>query len=71
MCLRDHGIDNDDGVVGRVRRSLRLSDNEGGVGRVQGIDDASEGLETTAEAAGDRRRSRGIYDNVRGVGGGR
>ena len=54
MFLRAKGIDYDDGVVGRVRRACRLSDDDGGVNRGRVIDDASEGSETTTEAAGDR-----------------
>ena len=72
MCLRAQGIgDDNDGGVGRVIRARRLSDNDGGVGRGGGIYDASEGPETTTEAAGARRQAQGIYDNDRGVGGGR
>ena len=49
MFLRDQVIDDDDGVVDRVLWAHGLSDNDGGVGRGQGIDDASDGLETTTE----------------------
>ena len=52
MCLRDKGIDNNDGGVGRVGRTCGLSNSDGGFSRGQGIDDASEGLERTVEAAG-------------------
>ena len=62
MCLRDQGIDDDDGGVGRVIRARRLSNDNGGVGRERGIDDASKGSETMTEAAGARRGSRVIYD---------
>ena len=71
MCLQDQGIDNDDGGVIRVRWACGLSENNRGLGRGQGIYDASKGLETTAEAAGDRQRAQEIYDNNSGVGGGR
>ena len=71
VCLRDQVIDDDNGGVGRVRRARGLSNDDGGFGRGQGIYDASKGLETTTEAAGDQRRVRGIYDNDVGVGGGR
>ena len=72
MCLRDQGIDNDDGGgVFRVRRACGLSDNNGGVVRGRGIYNASEGFDTTTEAARDRRRARGIYNNNGSVGGGR
>ena len=71
MCLRDQGIYNDDGVIGRVRRARGISDEGGGVGGGQGIYDASKGSETTPEAAGVRQRVRGIYDNDGGFGGGR
>ena len=37
----------------------------------RGKEDASEGLETTTEAAGARRWSQGIYDDNGGFGGGR
>ena len=43
--LRAQGIDDDDGGVKRVRRARALSNDNLGVGRGQGIDDASEGLE--------------------------
>ena len=49
MCLQDQGIGNNDGGVARVRRALRLINNGGGVRRGQGIDNASEGSETTIE----------------------
>ena len=71
MRLRDQGIDNDDGGVGRVRWARRLSNDDGGVGRGRGIYDASEGSETTTEAAGARQRSQVIYDNDGGVGRGK
>ena len=70
MCLQAQGIDDDDGRVGRVRRSHRLSDNNGGVGRGQGIYNASEGSDTTAEATETKPWAQGIYDNDGGVGGG-
>ena len=71
MCLRDQGIDNGDGGVGRGRRARVLRNDDGGIGGGRGIDDASEGSETTMEAVGDRRRAGGIYDNNRGVDGGK
>ena len=61
MCLRDQGIDNNDGGVIRVRQARGISDENRGVGRELGIDDASEGLEITEEAAriwGQRRNVR-------------
>ena len=70
MCLRAQGIDNNDGDVGRVRRSRGLSEDNGGVKRGQGIRDASEGSETTTEVAGDIRQSQVTYDDDGGVGGG-
>ena len=70
VCLRDQGIDNDYGRVGRVRQARGISNNDEGIGRGRGIYNASDGLETTAEAAGARQQARGIYDNDRGVGGG-
>ena len=71
VCLQAKVIDNNNSGVDGGRRSRGLSDNEGGVVRRQGIYDASKGLETTTEAAGDQRRVRGIYDNDVVVGGGR
>ena len=58
MCLQAQGIDNDNGGVGRVRRSHRLSDDNRGVGRGQGIRDASEESETAVEAEGDKKRTK-------------
>ena len=52
MCLRDKGIDNNDDGIGRVQQTRRLIDNNRCVSIGRGIDDASEGLETTAEALG-------------------
>ena len=69
MRTRTQGIDDENGGVRGVRRDQVLSDNGGGVGGGRGMDDASEGSETTAEVAGDRRRPREIYDNNRYVGG--
>ena len=57
MCLRAEGIDDNGGGVGRVRWAKLISNYDGGVDRGQGIGDAFKGLETTPEAAGDRRRS--------------
>ena len=54
MYLRAQVIDNDNIVVGRVRRSCRLSNNNGGINRERVIDDASEASETTMEEAGAR-----------------
>ena len=70
MCLRDQGIDDNNGVFGRVRQARGISNDNGGVRRGQGIDDETEGLETTTEAAGVRDRDKGIYDDDRGAGGG-
>ena len=57
MRLWDQGIDNNDGGIGRVRRDFRLSDDDDGVSRGRGIYNTHEGLETTADAAGARRRA--------------
>ena len=56
VCLQSQGIDNDndDGGVVRLRRARGLSDNDGGVGKGRGVDDASNVSETTTEAAGAR-----------------
>ena len=71
MCLRAQCIDEKNGSVSRVIQERGLSNNYGGVGRGRGVDDASEGSETTAEVGGGRRRSQLIYDDDGGVGGGR
>ena len=63
VCLQAQGIDNDDGGVRRVRQDRGLSDNDGNIVIGQGTDDASEGLETTPEAARYQRRARGIYND--------
>ena len=70
MCLQSQGIDNDDDGVGRVRRDHRLSNNDGGVRRGQGIHYVYEGSDTTPEAAGDRQLAQGIYNIDGGVSGG-
>ena len=71
VCLQDQGIynNNDYGII--IGRSQGLSKNYRCVSRGQGIRDASEVLETMTEAAGDIRRTQGIYDNNIGVRGGR
>ena len=52
MSLRAQGTNDDTGgFVGGIQDQGRGNDN-GGVGGGQVIDDASEGLETTTEAAG-------------------
>ena len=64
MCLRTQGIV-ENGYVGRVRRACGLSDDDGCVGRGRGIEDASDGLETTTKAAmiqGKLRRLRRCND---------
>ena len=71
MCLWSEGTDDDSGDAGGVRRVKGLSEDDGGIGRGQGICDASEGLETTTEVAGDRRWDRGIYNEDRDIEGGR
>ena len=67
VCLQDQDIYDDDDRVSRVRRARRLRDDNGGIGRGRGIDDASEVLETTTKATGDRRQAQVIYDNGGGV----
>ena len=67
MCLRAQGIDNDDVSVGEGRLAQGLSDNNKGVGGVPGIDDATEGMERTKEAArirGRRQRLRRCNDGT-------
>ena len=49
MCLQAQGVDEEKGIVNRVRWPHGISDNNGGVGRVRVIDNASEGLETTTD----------------------
>ena len=68
MCLWDQGIVDDNGNIGRLRQARRTSDNDRGVGRGRGIEDAYEGSETMTEALGGRRRARLIYNNYGGVG---
>ena len=51
MFLRDQGIDDNDGVVDRVRQARGLSDDGGDVGRGGGIYDVLEGSETSTEAS--------------------
>ena len=67
MFLLAEDIDDVDGGFRTVRRSKVIRDNDGCVGRGRGVHDASKGMETTTEAAGDRRRDRGIYGNDGGV----
>ena len=50
VCFQDQGIDDDGGVVGRVKRVRRISNDNGCVSRGRGIDDASEILEKTTVA---------------------
>ena len=71
LCLWGEVIDNYNGGVHRVRRSLRLNNNNGGICRGRVISDASKGSKTTTEVAGDRRQDQIIYDNNRGVRGGK
>ena len=71
MCLQAQYIDDDNSGFGRVRQACGISNEDGGVGREQGICDAPEGLEITTEASGARRRAQGIYYNNGGVSGGR
>ena len=63
MSLRDQGIEDDNVSIGRERRAHILSDHDGGVGRGRGIYNVYKGLKTATEAAGARRRARGIYNN--------
>ena len=61
VCFQAQGIYNDNSVVVRLTLTRRLSDDNGGFGRGQRIDDAPEVLKTTMEAAriqGKRRRLR-------------
>ena len=51
MCLWAQGIDKNNGGGVRLRRACVLINDYGGVSRGKGIYDASEGLETTIEAA--------------------
>ena len=71
VCLRDQGIDKDDGGVSRLRRDHGLSNDDGGFGRVQIIHEAYEGSDITTEASGARRKAQVIYNDDGGVGGGR
>ena len=49
MCLWDQGIDDNTGVVGIEIWARGLRDNDKDIGRGKGIDNASEGSETTNE----------------------
>ena len=71
VCLQARGIDDDNCVVGRVRRAHGLSNDNRGVGGRRGIDNASNGLKKTAKAVAARQRAQRIYDNEGGVGEGR
>ena len=65
MFLQAQGIDDDAGVVDRVRRVRKLSDDNIGIGRGLVIDDVSERLETTTEASinwGQQQRLRRLDD---------
>ena len=53
VCLVAQGIDDNNGDFGVGSQARGLSYDGGGFGGGQGIDDASEGLETTTEAVGD------------------
>ena len=68
--LQAQVIDDNNGGIVRVRRACGLSSNNGGVGRGQGIYNASEGSETTMEAAVAKSWAQIIYDNNGGVSGG-
>ena len=71
MCLWDQVIADIDRVVGRVGHARGLSNDNIRVVKGKGIENASEGSETTAETAGARRQSQGIYDDDGDVRGGR
>ena len=67
VCLQVQVIDNDKGVVVKVIRACRLSNNDEDIGRRQGIDNVSEVLETMTEASrirGRRRRLRRRVDRT-------
>ena len=51
MCSRAQGIGGNNSVVDRVRQARGISNDDGGVGRGQGIDDATKGMKTTTEAS--------------------
>ena len=51
VFLLAQGIDDDDGVVDRVRHAHGLRNDDRGVGRGQGLNDASEEFETKTEAS--------------------
>ena len=54
VCLHTECIDYNDDSVGRVRQVKELSNNNRGAIRGIWIRNASEELDTTTEAAGDR-----------------
>ena len=57
MFLLNQGIDNNDSVVGILRRECGLSDDDGGFGRGRGKRNASKGSKTTTDVARDRRQA--------------
>ena len=86
MWLQDQGIDDNNHGVVRVRQARELSEDGGGVGRGQGIRDASEGwiqrrmwrgldngsneYTTAAETSEEEDRHEDYYKNIRCLGGG-
>ena len=71
VSLRAQGIDNNDGIVGRVRWAWGLSNDDVGVGRGRGIYDMFKASETTTEVSGARQRPQRLYNDDRGFGRGR
>ena len=55
VCIQFQGIDNINGGVRGGKQARGLRDDNGDVGRGQGVDNMYKGLETTTEAAGSRR----------------
>ena len=56
MCLRAQGIDDNDGGLVRGRRARGPSNYNRCISGGRGIYNASEGLDTNTEAAGDEQR---------------
>ena len=67
MHLQDQGIENCDGVNGRVRRARGLSNDNGGVRRGRQIYDVSKGSETQILQQQQQRRWRRVEEESKGL----
>ena len=57
VCIRTQGIEKNDSGFRGERWSKGHINNDGGVSRGQGIDDAAKGLEMMTEAEGGRKQA--------------